>query len=84
MLELLKQKGYTGTTNTSEIIDWLTTKDILVDIIHAINEDDNYKFTGYYCRCKIPPYEATKLTELYKSGEDALEVLIYNILDYIK
>ena len=81
MLKLLQAKGYNGSDSIEEILEWLFNKNIYIDLISTYDENG---LNGYYAQCRVPPYQAIKTTGIYKTKKDALELLIYDLKEYIK
>lgn len=76
IFDLLKSKGYVGPNDLLRVNEWLKSIDVNLTVIQ---HDD----ASFYVEISFPPHINRFTTEIYSSIEDAVEVALYNYLDYI-
>ena len=76
IFELLKSKGYVGPNDFIRVNEWLKELDVNLTVIQ--HDQDSF-----YVEISFPPHNNRFTTEMYNSIEDAVEVALYNYLDYI-
>jgi hypothetical protein len=80
---ILQSKGYTGSADLFEIIHWLESKNIYLDLISCWDGDNLDIFTGYTITFWFPPHKGLFKTPLLNSYEDCLEAGIIYFKDYL-
>lgn len=79
IFDLLRSKGYVGPNELLRVNEWLKSLDINI-IVTEINRDGQQSF---YAEISFPPHLNRFTGEIYSTIDDAVEVLLYNYLDYI-
>lgn len=82
-INILQSKGYTGSADLFEIIHWLESKNIYLDLTSCWDEDDLDIFAGYQITFWFPPHKGLFKTPLLNSYEDCLEAGIIYFKDYL-
>lgn len=80
---ILQSKGYTGSTDLFEIIHWLESKNIYLDLTSCWDGDDLDIFAGYKITFWFSPHKGLFTTPLLNSYEDCLEAGIIYFKDYL-
>ena len=80
---ILQSKGYTGSSDLFEIIHWLESKNIYLDLISCWDGDNLDIFAGYQITFWFPPHTGLFKTPLLSSYEDCLEAGITYFKDYL-
>lgn len=83
MYTILKVKGYSGNQDIISVINWLATKNIHVDLFTVWKNESSDEIIGKRAQAHIKPYTTPIITPNMQSYDAALEVLIFNIIDYI-
>jgi hypothetical protein len=78
IFELLKKKGYVGPDELIRVKEWLDSLDVHLTVIQHDVEP-----ASFYVEISFPPHNSRFTTEIYNSIEDAVEIALYNYLDYI-
>ena len=79
IFDLLRKKGYSGPNEFLRVNEWLKSLDVNL-VITEIHGDEG---PSYYAEVSFPPHTNRFTGEIYSSIEDAVEVLLYNYIDYI-
>lgn len=82
-INILQSKGYTGSVDLFEIIHWLESKNIYLDLTSCWDGDDLDIFAGYKITFWFPPHKGLFKTPLLNSYEDCLEAGIVYFKDYL-
>lgn len=75
---LLKSKGFDKELTIDNIITWLATKNIYLDLQH-LWEDNEDKVVGYTATIYIPPYKNYIREQSKLSFLDAIITVLYRI-----
>ena len=79
IFDLLRSKGYVGPNELLRVNEWLKSLDVNI-IVTEVNHEGNQAF---YAEISFPPHLNRFTGEIYSSIDDAVEVLLYNYIDYI-
>ena len=82
MYNLLKSRGYTGRKNISDVIKWLQNNKIYVDLV-TIWSSDGTQILGYRAVIFIDPYTNAYNSPISASYDDALEIALYKLINYL-
>lgn len=83
MLELLKSKGYKGSNNLEEILEWLETKNIYIGLMPSFSEESG-ELLGYETICCLASETHLKVHSYpYVNYRDALTHTLYQLKDFI-
>lgn len=81
--ELMKLKGYKGPESILELQDWLSKeKKVFIDTQLRWKEDKTFPI-GYSARIWFQPYEYCFITNTMSTPQDAIEIAIVRMFDYI-
>lgn len=81
--KLMELKGYKGSENIFELQDWLSKeKKIFIDTQLRWKEDEELP-VGYSARIWLPPYKCCFVTTTMSTPQDAIEVALVRMFDYI-
>lgn len=83
IFNILQSKGYTGSSDLFEIIHWLESKNIYLDLTSCWDGDELDIFAGYKITFWFPPHKGLFKTPLLNSYEDCLEAGIIYFKDYL-
>lgn len=79
---ILKEKGYSGSDNFYEMIDWLNQNGVFIDFNNIWSEDGT-SWVGYTATFWFIPYESSFSTAQTKTLRDAFESGVIALKDYI-
>lgn len=79
IFDLLRKKGYSGPNEFVRVNEWLKSLDVQI-LVTEINGEEGLE---YYAEISFPPHIHKFTGETYSSIDDAVEVLLYNYIDYI-
>lgn len=82
MYNLLKTRGYKGRKNIGDVIRWLQNNNIYVDL-RTVWDQDGSKIVGYRATLFIDPYTGAYNSPVSVSYDNALEIAIYKLIDYL-
>lgn len=80
--ELLKPKGYKGSNDLSEIINWLHSYGIFIEVGVRWNEDGTL-MQGYFGKLWLPPYENMWISPSYITFSQAVDTVISKALAFL-
>lgn len=83
MYKLLRNKGYKGTENIYEVLQWLETKNIYVDFITVWDEQNPTQAVGKRVQFYCPPYRSVYGSAIMLNYKDAFEFMIFKCADYL-
>ena len=80
--EILKFKGYKGPNNLSDIINWLHSYGIFIEVGVRWNQDGTL-MQGYFGKVWLPPYENMWIGPPCITFSAAIDTVISKVLDFL-
>lgn len=65
-----------------KVLEWLATKDIFIEITASWDEDGT-TIEGFVCQAWVPPYSSNYIGPPMLTYKDAIEIVLFRLLDYI-
>lgn len=82
MYNLLKSRGYIGRKNIGDVIRWLQKNQIHIDL-RTVWDKGGSEVIGCRAIVFFKPYSDTYYSPICATFDDALELIIYQLIDYL-